>query len=438
MEPRCPLLAIRESLHSAAFCHPQRHLVDSPAYAPRHARLDASSPPRCDSLHAAAHALVLPETHPRRHAWAASAGLSHVHMDLSCFGVQDLVRMSRGHLELLDCATVALLPRGSPVYKLWPRHASLLAMIGATHLFRPVWSSNLRSLRIHHSLVTQLPTLQAAALSPLARLYLAETLILPRVQAAYPHDAFIPAMNPRLTSLTLTCIPRRSAGPLIASLIDFVHLLAVEEAAMRDASLDPSCRHARLLTGLTHLTLEFEPDAMDQDQGFSFFHPEPRLTLAAHSTPSVHGSSMPDPDTDHVMCDVGSHAAVPVWIGPRHAHASSLLRQYRRNALHQDLRDAVSPATRAQVEAGAPRASLIFQKAWCATVMPPVLDAPAPAELEAMRDVLAELKASRASARARYQASQPRRPGEPLYFWTGRLQVVTGPSLAHHQSHLWT
>ncbi|PHH65798.1 hypothetical protein CDD81_1525 [Ophiocordyceps australis] len=431
------LYAIRESQHSAAHGHAQRYLVDPPAYAPPHARLDGQEPPRCDSLHAALQVLALDETDARLEAWRQSRGLTHVHVDLSCFGIQDLVRMSRGHLEHLDCASVPLLPRHSPVYSLWPPSARLHGMIGASHLFRPVWSSNLRTLRIHHSLVTQLPTLQADALSPLARLYLAETLILPRVQAAYPQDAFVPSMNPRLTSLTLTCIPRRSAGPLISSLIDFVRLLAVEEGARHEASLDASWRHARLLQGLTHLTLEFEPDAMDDEPGFSFFNDQesrhgPWLTLAAHSSPPVHGSSMPDPDTDHVLCDVGSNLSLPVWIGSRHVDASSsLLRQYRRNALEQDLRDAISPATRAQVQAGAPRASLIFQKAWCATVMPSELDAPAPAELAAMRDVLAELKAYRASTRACYQASTRARPGEPHCFWTGRLQVVLPPSVAH-------
>ncbi|KAM4060671.1 hypothetical protein HRG_001783 [Hirsutella rhossiliensis] len=476
--------SIEESQWSGTFSHPERHFADAPGYVAdaealdlhEMLRSDGASPIQSDLPGISARLLSREEFELEVVDFCRSRSLTHLRLScnqVSSLGVQKLLRTSPGHLEDLDCGSVPLLPRSSPGVKHWPASATLHGILGAAHLFRPVFSSNLRVLRIHHSLVTHVPTLEAAGLSTLARIYLAETSVLERVEEAY-RQAFVPNMNPRLACLTLTCIPRRSSGPLVAKLINFIKLLSVQERAMQDeaaaaASCSPSWRTPSLLQGLRRLFLEFDPDPMedgftapedsaaeelidDGEQGFGFFageRVEDRQFIKTASQPcseaSLHSNTMAsrcypsEADRDKqetVTYDGewnGKPYSAPVWVGLQVPGSNEVLQEYRRLVVDGRLRDGVGPATPSQVLAGAPDKSYVFHVAWCAAVMPRELKPPARAELAGMKDVLAELKAYRRAGRAKYLqlprqtgvGPTPVQLGEPHFFWTGTLRVST-------------
>lgn len=487
-------LHFEESLLSPTFSHPERFFVDSPAYtaradataqASRGRRSDGGAPVVKDDAGAAISALVDLENLELGQRRQNCAGLTHLHLSgnngISSTGIQKLLYVSQGHIEGLSCDSAPILPRSADVSKVWPPNASLSGFIGAAHCFRPALSCNLRALRLHHSVVTNIPTLDAQGLSKMERLLIAETTIRERAEGAYP-QTLVPDMNPRLSSLTLTCLPRRSSGPLISRLIQFLKLLSLQERAIQDlSSFTASTRRGpTLLKGLRHLRLEFEPDCMDDGLStltdweaeeliepgegmFSFFGQEwaaagrrvldtqaslprrPRLRApksgeADDGNGAVvedHQLVAADRDTAEFLTHHGNWNGAPfvadVWTGPSSADASAVLKDYRRMVLEDNIRDGIAPATPAQIQAGAPRKSFIYNVAWSAAVMPGELKPPSRAELAGMRDVVDALKTYRLQGRARYaqqkrqsQMSGNRAPlGAPHYFWTGRLQVST-------------
>ncbi|PNY29211.1 Leucine rich repeat domain containing protein [Tolypocladium capitatum] len=471
--------AVEESQWSGTFSHPERHFVDAPVYMAnagplefRALRSSGTSPVRRDSTESSARVLSKDDTDLEVDAFRTSRGITHLRLSntkVSSFGLQKLLRISSGHLEDLACDSMHLLPASSPGAKLWwPESANLHGILGAAHLFRPVFSCNLGVLRIHHSLVTHVPTLEVDGLSTMARIYLAETSILRRVDAAYP-QAFVPDMNPRLASLTLTCIPRRSSGPLATRLIDFIKSLSIQERAIQDAAVGASSswRGPGLLQGLRHLALEFEPDPMEDgfyapeelgagdlmnggEKRFSFFDDgrterrQPaaaasrhRARKASHSSAvandaSTSGSGRDRESVTHDGEWNGQPFSFPVWTGPAPG-SNEVLDEYRRLVVDDGIRDGAGPATPSQIAAGAPDKSYVCHAAWCAAVMPRELKAPARADLAAMGDVLGELRAYRLAGRAKYSELQKRAGdgglhvplGEPHFFWTGALKVST-------------
>ncbi|OAA41300.1 hypothetical protein NOR_05378 [Metarhizium rileyi] len=482
-------LFLQESDLSGSFSHPARYFVDAPAYTNNadvvllnnhiH-RLDGNTAVRKDSADAAKD--IFSDDHgscPRADGYLHSAGITHLRLSynhISALGIQKLLRISNGHIEDLACDSMPLLPKVGRHRREWPPSSNLHGILGAAHLFRPAFSSNLRVLRVHHSLVTNIPSLQMEGLPSLARLFLAETAILQRVSKAYP-QTFIPDMNPRLLSLTLTCLPRRSCGPLISRLLQFLRLLAVQEREIQDASLNAATRRSPgVLQGLRHLRLEFEPDSEEtystlegidpealMNSGgkiFSFFENEKieeqqvsgwsrssarqvshskRVersgSVAVDETPS--GSGRDNLETVAYDTDWnGSRISIPVWVGPSGLDAPEVLKEYRRLVLERHVREGVGPVTPAQILAGAPGKSFIFHIAWSAAVMPSELRSPARGELNGMRDVLDELKTYRLNGRANYMKhgklaqSDGRLVAlrEPPNFWTGRLEVSAGSS----------
>ncbi|GJN84573.1 leucine rich repeat domain-containing protein [Purpureocillium lilacinum] len=470
-------VTIDESQWSASFSHPERYFVDAPVYVAdvgqeqlRPARPDGVVHVRSDSAEASARILSKNEADWEVDDYCQTRGLTHISLSntrVSSFGIQKLLRVSSGHLEELACSFMPLLPIAAPVSKFWPKSAMLHGILGSAHLFRPAYSCSLRSLKMHHSLVTNVPALEIDGFSAIARDYLAEAAILERVDQAYP-QVFVPDMNPRLTSLTLTGIPRRSSGPLVQRLIRFLELLSRQERAIQDASAIASpWRGPGLLQGLRHLALEFEPDTMDDgfsatedldaeelmdagDTGFSFFNETPtgerRRTSTAVGPPvadGVHSEAVPagthpsgaEQDTrNFIKYDGewnGEVFSLPVWVGPTRG-ANEVLDEYRRLVMGDGLRDGVGPATPGQILAGAPEGSFVFHVAWCAAVMPRQLSPPGRDVLAGMKDVLAELRTYRLAGRASYAKLQqsvgtgiPVPLGEPHFFWTGTLKVST-------------
>lgn len=260
--------------------HPERYFVDAPVYRQQQHEADEARPPvrgdghgriRDDSEDAVKTLLSSVSTQAdleladicREHG-----GITHLHISnnrLTAAGVTKLLLLSQGHLELLDCGGMfsrssdstmrALLRDLSGVPQVSPSDG-LFGLLGQSHLFRPAVSSNLRRLRIHHSVITSIPTVKIDQLSEIDQLLVAEDIIGERAAKIYPLP-FVPDMNPRLTSLTLTDIPRFSSGLLIERLVHFLKLASLQERSILESALSSSRRAPRLLAGLRHLRLEF-------------------------------------------------------------------------------------------------------------------------------------------------------------------------------------
>ncbi|KXH68039.1 hypothetical protein CSAL01_10372 [Colletotrichum salicis] len=507
-----PFIFIQESDSSGTFSHAERHFVDAPIYSAdasrdlqedEAVRANGRTPLRRDSVDYVKAATAGGMDHPAPD-WSdvpyldvcsAPAGITHLHISdtqITSSGVERLLRSSQGQLEELSCDDSFFHPvQGSALKQQhllpWPKNVTLRGSLCCAHVFRPVFSSNLRVLRIHHSLVTQIPTLETDGLSTMARLWLAETVVRERSEMAFP-QTFEPDMNPRLTSLTLTKIPRRSNGPLIDKLVHFLTLAGLQERAIREtASQSSSRRGPVLLRGLRHLRLEFEADPiedpagfsavddldaeelmnMGEGEGFSFFgdqrrpQPRPEATRKKQATAVEKvANNHPQPATVRLSAfpysDIGgeilryrdtwggSQFDRDIWVGdgiPSSEHLA--VNEYMKLVTNPLLRTRAGPASPTHVKAGVPEGALIFHAAWDAIVMPPELKPPRTAELHGMWDVLEAIKAFRVETRAAYETAEKAAVGgvaeldtiRPQHcFWSGRLEVSAQQSMAHNRA----
>lgn len=308
----------------------------------------------------------------------------------------------------------------------------LLGFSGGSYLFRPVISSNLRVLKIHHSLVTNTPTVACRSTDVLTKLWLAETFLRERLDLAYP-QTFVPDMNPRLYSLTLCMIPRYSTGAVTERLINFLKLAARQEQMIEKVRAVMPLRGPPVLQGLRHIQLEFQPAADDElvgledeiedldagallSQGvedFSFFS-ESAWDVSSPSVPSntkkqppvassatrppgaegVDGHHTRTPAPEKLDCapfnqSNGEHITitvrpadgpdqealtVPVWIGPGVVGPGNppAVNEYMRNLCDPACvgPGGVMAATTCHVAAGVPPGSLIFRRAWNRMLLP--------------------------------------------------------------------
>ncbi|KZL85890.1 leucine rich repeat domain containing protein [Colletotrichum incanum] len=498
-------MSIQESNWSGTFSHPERHFVDAPAYCADASRVlqedeavrtNGRTPLRRDSVDHVKAAIAgsmdqaVPDWSdvPYLDVCTAPAGITHLHLSdnrVTTSGLERLIRSSQGQLEELSCDSPLFQPvHGSAAAKQhfpWPGNVKLRGALGCAHVFRPVFSSNLRVLCIHHSLVTQIPTLEADGLSTMARLWLAETTIRERSERAFP-PAFEPDMNPRLTSLTLTKIPRRSFGPLIDKLLHFLKLMGLQEYAIQETAHSVSRRSPVLLRGLRHLRLEFEADPIEDPtgfstvedldaeglmnmgggEGFSFFggeRPQSRTSAEASSKkqatvgdglavrpPKITAGRLAEFPYSEVgpeymrYSDTWGERQInrEVWVGTGILGTNHAINEYMRLVLHPSLRSRVGPATPAHVKAGVPEGALLFHAAWDATVMPLELKPPRTTELHGMRDVLEAIKRFRVETRTDCEtakrAAVEGMAGPRHFFWTGRLEVSAQQSMGHYRA----
>lgn len=275
---------IRESHWSATFSHADRYLVDAPnytrlvEYTPQEGvrtRLNGRTKVQDDSEDEIRRSFsgIPGASSPRRESLHdlgvchSHNGITHLYLggnSITANGLVRLIMASPGQLQHLDCDSMVYEIHEAVRPDWLPSSIRVSGLLGAAHAFRPVLSSNLQVLRIHHSLVTQLLSLKGrdgGVLSTMENLWLAETFLLPRAEMAYP-QAFRPDMNPRLRLLTLTHIPRWSTGPLIDRLIELLKLASMQERAIQDMNrtLGKSRRGPATVVGLRHVRLEFDHD----------------------------------------------------------------------------------------------------------------------------------------------------------------------------------
>ncbi|KEZ46042.1 hypothetical protein SAPIO_CDS0886 [Scedosporium apiospermum] len=502
--PRCegsdaygPFYHIKESGFSDTFSHANRYLADPPTYPPGEfhdgnhrpspVRANGRTPIKNDSIEFLKQALLGDDAPVDAACATLSAArmspvvLSHLHLSntkVTALGVERLVRESSGQLESLDCESARLninIPRHSP----WPKSTRLYGLLGSPHIWRPVLSSNLRELRVHHSVVTQIPTMEAEGMSSLRRLWLAETSIRRRCEMAYPL-AFVPDTNPRVTSLTLTRIPRRSSGPLIGKIIGFLKAASIQERAIADATISSSRRAPMMLRGLRNVRLEFEADPMDDPGRFATSADldedgilDLSLDAVTFSTTTSASRSNGHPGSDraeqspwlsthpgaaiadftrsreeyvsHTLQWRGTTFEARVWVGSGMPSSNPATNAYQQ-LVRSGYRQVVGAASPAHVKAGVPAGSLIYLDAWDAMILPERVEGARQEVLAGMKDVLTELKRYRVSTREAYEREKRKCAGlsgqvglgAPHYFFTGKVEVIVKDSSTHyHASEYW-
>ncbi|KAL5615314.1 hypothetical protein BROUX41_005361 [Berkeleyomyces rouxiae] len=430
-----PFEVIHESRDSCTFNHEARYFVDSPSYVSEDSentvvRNNGISEPLDDSLEFLNDVLSKPEGDTR----SPPQVLTHLNLsqnNITSLGLEKLLRTSRGFLEVLSCSGTKVYATGKSIGA-WKSNSSLYGVFGAAQLVRPVYSSNLRRLTIHHSLVTQIPSLVSADHSGYAALYLAEQVLLPQVQLMYPQGQYKPDMNTRLTSLTLTSVPRRSTGSLVKALIDFLDLLATQERAIKYHTESSTRRAPPMVRGLRSLRLEFETDPLsdmsehglsldldiqgliDTTKDFTFFPSQSSQPSASPSTatPAPAPSKLsheaakqaareatralrlgatphrprtmksPEPQSQHDRYITFSSQwldksyTTKVWAGRAPsdpmdaAQVSPAVHAYTHAVMNPALQKIPGPASSVQIRAGVPDGALIFHDAWEAAALP--------------------------------------------------------------------
>ncbi|KAH8878991.1 hypothetical protein GQ53DRAFT_55861 [Thozetella sp. PMI_491] len=499
-----PFSFIKESSWSGTFSHSHRYLADAPVYVESH----GAGPQEDQHLRTDGRSLTRPDTAESMKAILAGAvgspipsvddvdfldicsahsGISHLHLNdnhLSAKAIERLIRASGGRLEHLECVSPSFRVPPTPLRMSTARTgARLSGTVGAAHLFRPLFSPNLQVLRTHHSLVTQVLSVELKDAIAMANIWISETAILERVRTAYP-QAFVPDMNPRLRSLTLAEIPRYSSGPVTNALISFLKLASIQERAIQDARVS-SRRGPSILPGIRHIHLEFEHDPSQEleDSDGEDFRPEDMMEMAAkdfsffgdggwESLPVAEKSQSATEDTarqqseshgqdsgrlrhlpytetcgEHVekACEWnGKTFTVPVWIGPGIRGPHRAVNEYMSLLQDPSLHDAIVPASPCHIAAGVPPGSFIFSAAWDAMLVPTRFPRPSTAEMKGMRDVVAAIKQYRLQTRAAYVAAQEAAGkkdiplGAPHFHWTGCLEVSVANTMRHyHDSKHW-
>ncbi|KAI0420390.1 hypothetical protein F5X98DRAFT_26550 [Xylaria grammica] len=494
-----PFEFIQESSYSVSFTHLERYFADPPIYSNRAdqaelqewqtVRSDGTRPPRRDDAGAVKvmlleNILSVNDGTPRppvQDLHLPRGGITHLYLNRNRFtadGVGRLLRLSSGRLEHFECDHFLHNPPKSPSDKN-QQQLHVAGVLGLSHLFRPAFSPNLRSVRVHHSLVTQVPDIFADNLPLPTALRLSETAFFRNVNRIYP-QRFIPDMNPRIASLTLTNIPTRSVGRVIEQLTSFLDLASLQQKAIRQARRSMNDRHKTVLSGLRHIRLELDPefsddvidsstgrdidydkllDPGDEDFGndtFSFFEDTRRDIPKQHNPgrgpaknelrhadigrysdwTSGRLKSPPYADSESQFTShheeastswTGNVYSVPVWIGPGTIGPHAAVNEYMWNLQDAKLRTDVGPATPSHVAAGVPAMTYIFYAAWNAMVFPKNLAGAAKnCSAEPLRDVVAAIKDYRVRTR-----------GTP-HHWDGKIELVhSDRSSRYHAPEYW-
>jgi hypothetical protein len=287
--------------------HPGRYLEDAPAYRERADPLEEQETAMAEGrIHLRAdnvdgvfshlleneHMKFIRGPHwlpPAGDSIMQQTGLTHLYLSnnrLTSYALEVLLS-GTNRLQLLDFGSAE-----QPRHQVGSKYKSVLAYNQADtlKLLKPSISQRLESLRVHHSVVTQTPTLFAIGefyLSEERAVFLAEEEFATKNVLFSPPSDFLPELNPRIKSLTLTHVPRKSLGLVIDRLVKLISLAAMQEVIIAGASPADPRRGAQMLPGLRYLCLEFAPPA--------------KVLKPSKDGPSVSG----DVDADTFMAESG-------------------------------------------------------------------------------------------------------------------------------------
>ncbi|KAI9732493.1 MAG: hypothetical protein M1818_007531 [Claussenomyces sp. TS43310] len=183
-------------------------------------------------------------------------GLTHLYLSNNRFSHLALLRLlsEPRWFKVIDFGSAEHYESASGGFRLSDTFR-LLCQAGSIASLTSLCVPHLETLRIHHSIVTLLPTV--VSLTPYYSIgeypaKLAEEFV-PRDT---PAGGWEPDMLPRLHTLTLTSLPRRATRVLIRNLCVFLDKAALQEAAI--ARVTSSSRRApKILLGLRVIRLEF-------------------------------------------------------------------------------------------------------------------------------------------------------------------------------------
>ncbi|PTB72029.1 hypothetical protein M440DRAFT_1442082 [Trichoderma longibrachiatum ATCC 18648] len=408
---------------------------------PTHVRADGSTPVRPDTLNGVLDLLSRPGV----------SGITHLHISgnrLTADGIREL-------LVMLFFPTKRRTTRTYPPSLKAPKlHVSsavrMSGLPGLGHLFRPVYSSNLRVLRIHHSLVTNIPTLTMDGLRSVECAYLAENGVFPGLEEAYPLP-FLPEMNPRLQSLTLTCVPRYSFGPLIRRLAFFFRCLSLQAEALSTLAKNADAEAGRSLRLMAEEPLDIDAEELMASGGASFSFFDSPLTETSNIKPKQPRTidlwrQMPDPPEappgHNPMSPDQPSSSDPerqVWVlyanvnpnmsGDTHISHSVVWagNGWSTNPVVQG----IGPATMHQTRAGAPVGCLLFHTTWRFAAMPQTLNLPPDVDSQEKVDVAAELRQRWCRTQEDYQRAMQRFPHRQYFTWDGKLEIVDPEPVDH-------
>jgi len=497
-----PFDFIEESELSSTNKHPELYLADAPMYSRQDqdelqewqtARSNGLDGCRGDDARSLKHvvlqgALAATIGDPgygksTAHESRTHDGLTHLYMNGNRFTVsciEKLIRISPGTLEHFEC-DYPLCLRNRPDEENQERARGIrgYGYMNSFHLFRPVFSSNLKSLRVHHSFITRVPTLDVDGASMASTLRLAEAKIYGNVQRAFP-QSFIPSHNPRLRKLVLTNIPARSSGPVIDQIIHFLRLLAQQQRQVKEAQASLHSRGPSTIPGLQILGLEVEPDfsedysyttsrndvdfdalldpTADDEAEDNYWgitsrgntkqqHLNAQISSSAiHNQPAPRSfdswrghhrlrsypySEVPNVE-DHIDWQpdlseswTGNIFSIPVWIGHGTLGESAAVNEYMWNLQDARLRTRIGPVTPNHVAAGVPGGVYIFLDAWDAMAVPRNIEnalKSAAAIAAPLKDVVAAIKDFRLKTKG--TAEQ----------WDGRIELVRADIATHYKS----
>lgn len=457
-----PFEFISESPHSISFSHPERYLPDAPPYNRRGSRQEPQewqvarstgvNSIRDDSTDAVRKHLLDVSLEGSMSATRRAddsvrlrrGGITHLCLNGNRFtskGIQKLLRCTGGRLEHFECDS----PPFPSTVDASTSTIQITGLFGISHLLRPVFASNLRSVRLHHSVVTDIPEVTAGGLKPWPAAVLAEGVLTKRIRMAYP-QAFVPDMNPRLTSLTLTGIPTKSIGPLIAAIIRFLGLASDQQHVAEHAPLLSTQRGSTSLKGLRHIRLELAPgfpeefctdmisSELDLDELLDPASMARRQTRieSQHNTAAESDSLTSSvevepndliwhsPRWEYVSHRVDASASwtgnmftLQVWVGSGIPGPRAAVNEYMVKLRDPKLRRSPIPVMPHHIAAGVPSDTYIFHDAWEAMIYPArVPRVHEPSSFSAMRDVAAAIKQYRAKTKGTSR------------HWMGKLELV--------------
>ena len=178
---------------------------------------------------------------------------------LTSVGVRHLLEQTN-RLQVLDVGSVTSHGVGHPSGQDPLKYTKNFAQPHSVYpLIRRFTGTRMEVLRIHHSIATYCPTIMSSSEQTtgytLPNLYYAENTLGPAGKVVGSGEpAFVPSYNPRLKHLTLTGLPTKSYGFIIAELKMFLIDAAEQEQKLATA---PTHRRApQQFSGLKTLTLE--------------------------------------------------------------------------------------------------------------------------------------------------------------------------------------